>query len=202
MFKILICDNDLTYLQNTKLQKYNLELALCEDEILDKTLQKKFDIFISNIYYFNTFKSLKDTIQNSKVIFTDEYYNINNMKKAYEVGDDYILKPFDTEFLEIKLDYYHKKIYKNAEEIIKYKQFFFHSPLKQLYKNNIKIKLSPNEAKLVENFLLNKNKPISKDMLLDELNTSDGTLRVYISKLKKVGFDITYERVNHSYMLS
>lgn len=202
MFKILICDNDLTYLTTTKLQRFNIDVAYCKEDILNFTFEKNYDIFIANIYYYETFKELKNSIQKSKILFTDEYYNIQNIKKAYQIGDDYILKPLNFEELDIKINYHYKKLYTNTQEIIKYKDFFFYTNLNHLYKNNQKIKLSPNEATLVHLFLLHVNKPLDKQRLFDELKTSDATLRVYISKLKKLALDITYERVNHSYTLN
>jgi len=52
-------------------------------------------------------------------------------------------------------------------------------------------------------FLSNLNKPVSKDRIYDTLQTqSYGSLRVYISKLKKIGLEITYDRTNSSYTLS
>lgn len=201
MFKILVCDNDLTYLTTTKLQRFRIDVASCEDDILNLTFSTNYNLFIANIYYYKLFRELKDSLQEPNIIFTDEYYNIQNVKKAYEVGDNYVLKPIYFEELEIKINYFYKKIYTNTADIINYKDLFFHTTLNHLYKNNQKIKLSPNEAKLVYIFLLNISKPVSKDMILEELQTSDGTLRVYISKLKKIGFELHYERVNLAYTL-
>ena len=56
--------------------------------------------------------------------------------------------------------------------------------------------------KLVTLFMLHKNKPVSKDIIYDELeSSSDGSLRVYISKLNKLGLDINYDRSIVSYLL-
>jgi biotin operon repressor len=55
---------------------------------------------------------------------------------------------------------------------------------------------------VLEILLSDMNKYISKDILYENLNSSDGSLRVYISKLKKIGFDIRYNRIQEAYGLS
>jgi len=204
MFKILLCDNDLSSIKLDILKKYEVDIASSKDDILNLTFENDYDLFIVHIYYFTIIKELKssDSIKEAKVIFLDEYYQISHLKKAYDIGDDYILKPINLEELDIKVQYHYKKIYTNTQNIIKYKNFFFYTNLKHLYQNSKKIKLSPNESKLLYMLLTSLNKNITKIYLLKELQTSDATLRVYISKLNKLGFNINYERVNSSYMLT
>ena len=202
MFRILLADGDLNHLVETLFTSYTVDVASNEEELLDLSYKHKYDLYISNYFYYNFFHELKSIGNTTAILFTDEYYDILHLKKAFSVGDDYLIKPLNLEELQIRVAYHYKKLYKHTQNIVSYRDMFFHISSKQLYKKSQKIKLSPSEAKLVELFLAFEDKPLLKDIIYDKLETqSEGTLRVYISKLGKIGFDISYERANLSYTL-
>jgi len=114
-----------------------------------------------------------------------------------------MIKPIYLEELKIRADYHYRKLFKHSKNIIIYKEFYFHINSKQLFLGTQKVKISPSEMRLLELFLTYINKPISKDIIYDKLESnSDGSLRVYISKLNKLGFDISYDRAIVSYLLN
>ena len=203
MFKILICEESLTYDYSLIFQTYNITIAYSSKDILNLTYENKYDLYIINFYFYNTIKELKDFGDKTTTIFIDEYYDIFKLKKSFLIGDDYIIKPLLLEELQIRVGYHYKKRLQNQTNIIRYKKFFYHILLKQLYLENKKVKISPNETRIVELFLTNLNKHISKDILYETLDSySDGSLRVYISKLKKLGFDIEYNKITRSYFVN
>jgi DNA-binding response OmpR family regulator len=106
---------------------------------------------------------------------------------------------------KIRVDYFYRKIKKlnSNQNVIRYKDFYYYTNSKLLYLKNQKIKLSPNETTIVELLLFNINKPISKDQMFKAIDSySDGTLRVYISKIKKIGLSLEYNRSTLSYILT
>lgn len=202
MFNILICEEYISQNSFDFPSDYQIEYAFSEEEILEKTYSKKFDLYIINFQYFKAIEELKKFEDTTATIFIDEYYDIYHIKKAFDIGDEYIIKPLNHEELKIRINYFYKKIFAKKQSILTYKKLFFHTRSKQLYKENKKIKLSPNETILLELFLSSKGKNLLKYELLDEINsTSDGALRVYISKLKKIGLDIEFDRATDSYIL-
>ena len=202
MFRILLADGDLNHLVETLFTSYTVDVASNEEELLDLSYKHKYDLYLCNYFYYNFIHELKSTGDTTAVLFTDEFYDISHLKKSFGVGDDYLTKPLNLEELQIRVAYHYKKLYNHTQNIVSYRDMFFHLSTKQLYKKSQKIKLSPSEAKLVELFLAFKDKPLLKDIIYDKLETqSEGTLRVYISKLGKIGFDISYERANLSYTL-
>lgn len=202
MYKILLCDIDLHPLIAKELSAYEVDVATNRDEVYDLTYQNQYDLYIVNFYYNDILSELYEAGDRTTTIFVDEYYNIYNLKKAFSIGDDYMIKPINPQEMKIRVEYHYKKLYKHNQNILIYKDFFFHIKTKQLFQNKSRVKLSPSEAKLLELFLANLHKPMHKDRIFELLNTqSDGTLRVYISKLHKIGFTISYERANRSYTL-
>lgn len=203
MFKILICEQVLSFTAKELFPNYAIDIAYNEHDILNYTFEKDYDLFIVNYYFYDTMLELENYNKNTQIVFVDEYYDITHLKNAFVIGDDYMTKPLNLKELEIRINHKYKKLFSIKSTIISYRNFFFHKNTRQLFLKDKLIKLTPNELKLVEFFLLYIEKPLTKDMLYNVLNSySDGTLRVYISRLKKVGFNIRYIRANSSYTLS
>lgn len=202
MFKVLLCDGSFNHLVEKELLGFNVDIAQNSEDIYALTYKNSYDLYIANIYYYDIFFLLKESDDATPTIFIDEFYALHNLKKAFLIGDDYIVKPLYDEDIITRIEYHYKKLSKHKNNIINYKDFFYHLQTKQLYKQSEKIKLSPTETKLIELFLYNKNKSLSKLYIFEKLeSSSDGSLRVYISKLNKIGFSIEYERSTTSYIL-
>ncbi len=203
MFKILIFEESLSYYLDTYLSSYEVDLAWTEEDILSLTYEKHYDLYIIHFNALQTIQSLRDAEDTTPVIYIDEYYSLEHMKLAFLHGDDYLIKPLYMDDLSVRIDYYYRKIYNHKNNIIIYKDFYYHLNTHQLFKGRERIKLSPNELKLLEVLLTHRNKPVNKTYISETLEShSDGSLRVYISKLNKLGFSIDYDRSISSYILT
>ena len=203
MYKILLADLDLVQTISNELISYKVDVAYNIEDFYNMTYENRYDLYLLNYYYHDACKELKNVGDKTITLFTDEYYDIHHLKQVFEIADDYIIKPINLQELKIRVEYQLKKLYNIKKEIILYKDLYFHTASKQLYHKKTRVKLSPNEAKLVEYFLSQIDTPLNKEEILDYLeSSSDGTLRVYISKLNKIGFKIIYERANLSYTLT
>lgn len=202
MFKILVCEGSLTYSAKDLFLDYKVDVAYDKQDILDMTFKTKYDLFIVNYYFYDLMVELENYNKSSIVIFVDEYYDIEHIRNAFKIGDEYLVNPISLDEIAIRVDYFYEKLFNKRRTISTYKDFFYHKNTKQLFQGDKLIKLTPNELKLIELFMIYIDKPITKDNLYEYLdNYSDGNLRVYISKLNKIGFDIQYDRSNRSYTL-
>lgn len=202
MYKVLLCDTALSYLADNEFISYDVDIANSEEDIYTLTYKKSYDLYVVNFVYYDVISTLKKSGDATVTLFVDEYYNIYNLKKAFLIGDDYIIKPVVSDELKARVSYWYRKLFNHNKNIVVYGEFYYHISSERLYKNSVKIKLSPSVTKLLDLFLRYIDKPIHKEVIFSELETtSDGTLRVYISKLNKLGFQIVYERVNRTYTL-
>ena len=202
MFKILIYDESLSHHLETHFATYETDLAWTTEEILSKTFEKKYDLYIVHFSALHTIESLRDAEDTTPAIFIDDYYTLEHMKLAFLHGDDYLIKPLYLDDLAVRIDYHYRKRYNHKNNILIYKDFYYHSNTRQLFKGTEKVKLSPNELKLLELLLTHINQPLNKMYINDMLEShSEGSLRVYISKLNKLGFNILYDRAITSYLL-
>jgi len=201
MFSILLCEESIISLAPTILSPYRYDIVTSCSEIIEKTFQTHYDLYLVHILCYEIIKELKQSGDTVPTIFIDEYYSFQNLKKSYEIGDDYWVKPLYEEEIKIKIQYHYKKRY-NHSFTIRHNDFYYHTQTKQLFKGKYRVKLSPNEQKIVALLFMKQYKPISKERLFELLeNDSDGLLRVYMSKLKKLGLPISYDRSIYSYIL-
>ena len=195
MIKILIYELDFYWQDHLKSLPYNLTFVYSENEVYEVTYKQKFDFYIFDFENgYKVLESLRESDDNTLCVFLSNIETIQAQKKAYKIGDDFFKKSITyIEEIKIKLDYYIKK-YFHFNDVIKYNDIYFYTKLHQLYKDGKKIELTALESELLILFLKNKNRYLSKDYLIDELDITEGSLKVKLSYLRKLGFDIINNR--------
>lgn len=194
MIKILIYETNSYWIENLKLLPYELNFCFSEEDVYKKTYKNKYDFYIFDFSGYSILKELKQSGDKTISIFLSEFEDFNSQKKAYKIADDFFKKSCTyIEEIKIKIEYYIKKIY-NLSEIIKYKNIYFHTKSNIIYKNEQKIELTALEKELLILFFKNKNRYVNKNELLELLSITKGSLKVKITKLRKLGFDIENKR--------
>ncbi len=116
--------------------------------------------------------------------------------KGYRAGaDDYIIKPFDTEVLLLKIMAMLKRHEKVSDKSKETEYFIgsicFSYPLRQLsYADGSQQKLSPKEAELLQLLCFHKNGVLLREMALKQIWKTDNyftgrSMDVYMVKLRK-----------------
>jgi cell division protein FtsI (penicillin-binding protein 3) len=137
--------------------------------------------------------ALEDQVIDTTTL-VDEFEDFNSQKKAYKIADDFFKKSCTyIEEIKIKIEYYIKKIY-NLSKIIKYKDIYFQHNSNVIYKKEQKIELTTLEKELLILFFKNKNRYLNKFELLELLSITAGTLKVKITQIRKLGFEIENKR--------
>lgn len=146
----------------------------------------------------NGFDLYKETIKEKQIptIFLTAMDDENDVVKGLELGaEDYITKPFSTKELLTRV----KKILlrTNKSNKIEIKDITFDIESMKVTKNNKKIELTALELKILQYLIMNKDKTLTRDALLDKIweltgnDVDDHTLTVYIKRIKdKLNSDI------------
>jgi len=204
MTHILLVEDDETLAETLKelLESDSFKVTWVQDgeSALEATFIGGFDLLLLdvNVPFVNGFellKGLRDADCTTPAIFITALSDIASISKGFEVGaDDYIKKPFDYDELSIRIKSLIRKSMKLKSDEIKLKDFIFKLNTNELYKDKTYIALPPIELRLTRLFFLQMDTTITKEDILFELSdggeASEGSLRVHINKLRKLGLDI------------
>ncbi|WP_419769397.1 MAG: response regulator transcription factor [Candidatus Marinarcus sp.] len=168
------------------------------DDAVDTILQSKYDIYILDINVPNLDGySVLDIIkkENSKlpVIMISASLQIDQIKKAYDLGcNDYLKKPFELEELFLRIDYLIKTTLINNENkshINLGGGYFFNLENSRLYKHEHEIDLTPKESLLLFLLASNRGNTVGLDLIReyvwDGKDVEFVSIRTIVHKLQK-----------------
>lgn len=203
--KILLVEDDPCFGSVLKsyleLSDYEVTLCVNGNEGLETFRKDKFDICLLDVMMpemdgFTLGKKIREI--NTSVPFV--YITAKNLKEdvklGYEIGaDDYIVKPFDSEVLILKIKAIlsrskHEEVEQPKPKLIHIGQYEFNTELRVISKNDEQIKLTPKEASLLEMLYNYKDGLLPREKALTEIwGTNDyftaRSMDVYVTKLRK-----------------
>jgi len=127
---------------------------------------------------------------NQAVIYLTAKDSSENILEGFERGgDDYITKPFNLDELKARVKAVIKRINKDVE-ILKYKDITYDITKSRVFIEDIEISLTHLEKKLLFEFMKNKNKVLTREILLDSVwrdsfDTNSKTVNVAVNRLKE-----------------
>ena len=198
--KLLVVEDDKdlngTIVKYLKLKEFSVDSALDGEEALNLVYENSYDLIVLDVKLpkidgFEVAKAIRE-FSDVPIIFLTSLDSQKDIQKGFlSGGDDYITKPFSLNELLLRVKAVLKRVYKN-QEVIKIAdniEFFIDKEL--LYKDGEIIHLTPKETRLLKLFLQNPNKILSKDEITNKIydyneELSEGTLRVFITNLRKI----------------
>lgn len=123
----------------------------------------------------------------------DEFTQINLYNKRI---DDYVVKPFSTNILSLKIDAILRRAGQKETDQIEYGELSIEVNNYRVFKQNQKIELTTREFEILQIMLLNQGKVFSREEFLDSLWGYDSfidsrTVDVHIKNLRsKLGKDV------------
>lgn len=204
MARILLLEDDKilseTLCELLESEGYDITLAMDGNSVLDLTASSHFELmlFDANVPDYNGFellKMLRESGDTTPCIFLTSLHDIASLSKGFEVGaDDYLKKPFDFDELLVRIGALLRKQFSAEKNELEYGTFTYKIASNELLKDGKLMLLTPQEQKLLALFFKRSDETIAKEELLYELDgeneASEGVLRVYITKLRKVGLEI------------
>ena len=138
---------------------------------------------------YDIIKKIKEKNEEIPVIFSsarDE--NIDKIMGLELGSDDYIAKPYSPKELVLRVKNILKRVYSKDFHKIKYNDYDINTIERTVSLNDERIPLTNLEFELLMYFLNNKNKPLTRDMILNEVWDSDyfGSDRVVDDSIRRL----------------
>ena len=153
------------------------------------------DVMMPEMDGFTLGKKIREIDGNVPFVYITAKSMKEDMKQGYEIGaDDYIVKPFDSEVLILKIKaILSRSKHEEAEpkpKFITIGEYVFNTELRTITKNEEQIKLTPKEARLLELLYNYKDGLLPREKALTEIwGTNDyftaRSMDVYVTKLRK-----------------
>ena len=204
--KILIVEDDPNFgsilVDFLRLHSFNVTLSKNGVDGLKKFKSQNFDMCILDIMMpfkdgFTLAKEIRNLNYNVPIIFLTAKSLKDDVVKGFKIGaDDYIIKPFDSDILLLKIKSHFKRNFRstlleNKKTDYKFSKFTFDSKLRQLIFNNENpVILSPKESDLLQLLIENINDLTSREEALIKIWKDDNyftsrSMDVYITKIRK-----------------
>ncbi len=204
MATILLVEDDETLAEGlTELledEAFSIVWAADGEQALDLTFKRSFDLLlldvnVPNLNGFELLQSLRDSGNTTPAIFITSLSDIASLSRGFDVGaDDYIKKPFDFDELLVRINALLKRHFHTRNNFIEAGEFRYDLTKDELYKSDTFVTLTPSEKKIAAFFFKHLDTTLTKENILFELGggseSSEGALRVYINKLRKIGLNI------------
>jgi DNA-binding response OmpR family regulator len=203
-YRILLCEDDtnLGMVLKNYLELNDYEVVLERDGRLGLGAfqREKFDLCLLDVMMphvdgFTLAEDIRDVDPDIPLFFISAKTMKDDIVNGYKIGaDDYIVKPFDSEVLLLKI----KAILKRNEEEVRMSEnavyklgaYSFSPKVRELSNDDKKQMLSPKENELLKMLVEYKNELLPREKALKKIWGSDTyfngrSMDVYIAKLRK-----------------
>lgn len=202
--KILLVEDDPCFgsVLKSYLELTDYEVTLCENgnDGLEAFRKEKYDICLLDVMMpemdgFTLGKKIREVDASVPFVYITAKNLKEDVKQGYEIGaDDYVVKPFDSEVLLLKIKaILSRRKYDDSEprqKIINIGEYVFNTELRTISKNGRQIKLTPKEVRLLELLYHYRDSLLRRDKALNEIwGTNDyftaRSMDVYVTKLRR-----------------
>lgn len=201
MYRIFMVEDDDTIARMVKkhLEKWDYEVVTAEDfsNVIAEFVKTDPQLVLMDIRlpFYNGYHWCTELRKISKVpvIFLSSVADNMNIVMAVNMGaDDFIPKPFDLEVLTVKIQALIRRSYDFAgsTNLLEHKGAILNTTDATIHYGDKKVELTRNELKILQILFENKEKIVSRDMLMTKLWESDAyvdenTLSVNVNRLRK-----------------
>jgi len=160
------------------------------------------DLGLPGIDGMDILKNLRKAKNKIPVLVVSARDKLDQKILGFESGaDDYLCKPFELDEVVARVNALLRRSFQEGQSIIQLNNLIFDSFSRTLSRDGQRVSLSHRELSVFEYLLININKVISKESIVEHISTFDDdinitTIETYISRLrKKLGDDISLKSI-------
>jgi len=199
--KLLVVEDEVKMADSLKRgleeKQYNVVVARDGLSALNATAGTSFDLIITDIILpgisgIEFCRRFRRTNTDTPIIMLTALGMTSDKLTGFSSGtDDYLVKPFDFDELlaRIKVLLNRAKGIRGSNSIYSYANLTVHADSKLVFRDETKIELTAKEFALLEYFMKNRNKVISKEEIAEKVwnldfDTGTNIVEVYVSYLR------------------
>jgi DNA-binding response OmpR family regulator len=197
MYKVLVVEDekDISKIVCKYLEKENYEYDLADNGFdalelfnLNKYHLVLLDIMMDGIDGLEVIKRIRD-ISDVPVLMTTAKVEEADRIKGFDLGaDDYVVKPYSPRELMRRINVFIKRVYPEQKEL-SVENLVLNTENKTLYKDNKEVKISSLEYRIIECFMNNLNKVLSREQIIEiafsNFDGYDRSIDTYIRRIRK-----------------
>lgn len=200
--RILIVEDEweVATLIKTGLEEYDFSAVIAGDakEAQQKLAESEFDIVILDVNLpvisgFDLCRMIRNRYENLPILMLTAFGSTDSKLDGFDAGaDDYLVKPFEFRELVARLRALTRRhsTHPSESSVLRIADLEFNQQSKTVKRGNQKISLTARELALLEFFLKNQNKALTRNEIIEhvwDLNFDTGTnvVDVYVNYLRK-----------------
>jgi two-component system copper resistance phosphate regulon response regulator CusR len=199
--KILIVEDEhrLAEILKKQLEDSGFNIEIANDGYIGKQLVEKnsynliiLDINLPLINGYDLCKDIRKTNSNIPIIMLTALGTLDNKVIGFDAGaDDYVTKPFDFRELLARINVFLRRSDSTViSEKLKIADLEIDTTTKTVTRANIKVELTAKEYFLLETFLRNKEKLLTREFIIEQVwgidfDPSTNIIDVYVNYLRK-----------------
>jgi DNA-binding response OmpR family regulator len=198
--KVLLAEDDRDFgnilSQYISISGFDVILARDGQEAFDQFMKQKpdigvFDVMMPEMDGFTLGERIKKIQPDLPLIFLTAKSLKEDIIRGLKIGaDDYITKPFDPEVLILRINNILKRAYSSVNDEFRISSTVLRFNTLELICGKKKEKLTLKEALLMKYFIMNRNKVLAREDILNEIWGEDDyflgrSMDVFISRLRK-----------------
>ena len=198
--KVLLAEDDRDFgnilAQYVTISGFDVNLARDGKEAWESFKNDKPDICVLDVMMpemdgFTLGEKIKEAEPDVPLIYLTAKSLKEDIVRGLKIGaDDYITKPFDPEVLILRINNILKRVYSSSTDEYKISNTLLKFNTLELICGDTTEKLTLKEAQLLKYFIVNKNKILAREDILNEIWGEDDyflgrSMDVFISRLRK-----------------
>lgn len=171
------------------------------------------DLNLPKMDGFDVLTNIRNEKPELKILILSARSSVKDKVKGLDIGaNDYLAKPFDFSELEARIRVLLRRKFIQESNILVFNDIRVDMSKRAAFLYDEEIVLTKKELALLEYFILNRERIISQEELMEHIwdsnaNSFSGAIRVHISSLRKklkagLGYDPIETKIGEGYMLS
>lgn len=220
--RILVVEDEKDLLESIaeglRIDGYAVDICDNGEDAYELAFAENYDLIVLDLNLpkmdgIDVLKELRKTNQDVKVLILTARTHIRDKVKGLDLGaNDYLTKPFHFEELEARIRSLLRRKFAQVDTVLNCDKLSMDLVSRIAYADEKEISLTRKELGLLEYFLLNTNRVISQEELIEHVwdgsvNSFSNAVRVHIASLRKkikatLNYDPIQTRIGEGYILS